>query len=144
MKATEPRQAEIPARKIGAIHAAANFLRSVAFVDADRIGCVAICASAQYALVALAEGGPIRSFASVAGWYHDLPSVTPFYGGEAGVERRLARARGAMENYVRSGEVELAPAYADGDERAGKHFRLDYYARRTVAPFPRGRTRWRR
>ena len=125
----EPRQAEIPARKIGDIQAAADFLRSMAFVDPDRVGCVAICASAQYALAALAQGAAIGSFASVAGWYHNRASVAPFYGGDAGVERRLARACEALEKYVRSGEVVLAPAYADGDERAGMHFRLDYYAR---------------
>jgi uncharacterized protein len=125
----EPRQAEIPSRKIGDIQAAANFLRGMAFVDPDRVGCVAICASAQYALAALAQGAAIRSFASVAGWYHDRSSVASFYGGEAGVERRLARAHEALEKYARSGEVLLAPAYADGDERAGMHFRLDYYAR---------------
>ena len=125
----EPRQAEIPSRKIGDIHAAADFLGSMAFVDRDRIGCVAICASAQYALAALAGGAPIHSFASVAGWYHDRASVAPFYGGEAGVERRLARADLALQKYTQTGEVVLAPAYADGDERAGMHFRLDYYAR---------------
>lgn len=125
----EPRQAEMPSRKIGDIHAAADFVRSLAFVDADRIGCVAICASAQYALAALARGAPIHSFASVAGWYHDRASVAPFYGGEAGIERRLARAHAALESYARTGEVALAPAYADGDERAGMHFHLDYYAR---------------
>jgi hypothetical protein len=125
----EPRQAEIPWRKIGDIRAAADFVRSMAFVDPDRIGCVAICASAQYALAALAGDAPIHSFASVAGWYHDRTSVAPFYGGEAGVERRLARAHAAMEKYTRTGEVVLAPAYADGDERAGMHFHLDYYAR---------------
>ncbi len=125
----EPRQAEIPSRKIGDIHAAADFLRSMAFVDPDRIGCVAICASAQYALAAIAGGAPIHSFASVAGWYHDRGSVAAFYGGEAGVERRLARAHTALQKYTRNGEVVLAPAYADGDERAGMHFRLDYYAR---------------
>lgn len=124
-----PRQAEIPARKIGDIDAAAGFLRSMAFVDAGRIGCVAICASAQYALAALAQGAPIGSFASVAGWYHDLGSVAPFYGGDEGVERRLTRARDALDKYARTGELVLAPAYADGDERAGMHFRLDYYAR---------------
>jgi hypothetical protein len=125
----EPRQAEIPSRKIGDIHAAADFVRSMAFVDPDRIGCVAICASAQYALAALASDAPIHSFASVAGWYHDRPSVAAFYGGEAGVERRLARAHAAMEKYTHTGELVLAPAYADGDECAGMHFHLDYYAR---------------
>lgn len=125
----EPRQAEIPWRKVGDIHAASDFVRGLAFVDTDRIGCLAICASAQYALAALAEGAPIHSFASVAGWYHDRASVAPFYGGEDGVERRLARAQAALERYARTGEVMLAPAYADGDERAGMHFHLDYYAR---------------
>jgi fermentation-respiration switch protein FrsA (DUF1100 family) len=132
----EPRQAEIPSRKIGDIQAAADFLRSMAFIDPDRIGCVAICASAQYAVAALAQGAPIRSFASVAGWYHDRASVAGFYGGEAGVERRLARAHEALEKYARSGEVVLAPAYADGDERAGMHFHLDYYARSDRGALP--------
>lgn len=125
----EPRQAEIPSRKIGDIHAAAGFLRTMNFVDPDRIGCVAICASAQYALAALAAGAPIHSFASVAGWYHDRSSVAAFYGGEAGVELRLARAHAALQKYTQTGEVVLAPAYADGDDRAGMHFHLDYYAR---------------
>lgn len=125
----EPRQAEIPARKINDIRAAAEFLHSVAFVDAERIACVGICASAQYMLAALAQGAPIRSFASVAGWYHDPPSVAPFYGGEAGVEQRLARGREALEKYVRTGELVMVPAYGEGNDRAGMHFPLDYYAR---------------
>lgn len=125
----EPRQAEIPRRKIENIRAAAEYIRTVPFVDPESVGCVAICASAQYVLAALAEGAPIRSFASVAGWYHDLPSLAPFYGGQPGVARRLGRARDALETYGRHRELVLAPAYADGDERAGMHFRLDYYAR---------------
>jgi fermentation-respiration switch protein FrsA (DUF1100 family) len=80
-------------------------------------------------LASLAEGAPIRSFASVAGWYHDLASVAPFYGGQPGVERRLARALDALEMYARGRDVVFAPAYADGDDRAGMHFYLDYYAR---------------
>jgi fermentation-respiration switch protein FrsA (DUF1100 family) len=125
----EPRQAEIPRRKIEDIRSAAEYIRTVSFVDPESVGCVAICASAQYVLAALAEGAPIRSFASVAGWYHDLASVTAFYGGQGGVERRLGRAREALDKYARNRELLLAPAYADGDERAGMHVRLDYYAR---------------
>jgi uncharacterized protein len=122
-----PRQAEIPMRKVRDIAAAATFLRSLAFVERDRVGCVAICASAQYALCALADGAPIRSFASVAGWYHDPSSVAPFYGGEQGVALRLARATEALEAYVERGETVMVPAYEDGNDRAGMHFRLDYY-----------------
>jgi fermentation-respiration switch protein FrsA (DUF1100 family) len=132
----EPRQAEIPSRKIGDIRAATDFLCRMAFIDPDRVGCVAICASAQYALAALAQATPVRSFASVAGWYHDRASVAPFYGGEAGVERRLSRASEALEKYARTGEVVLVPAYSDGDERAGMHFHLDYYARQDRGAVP--------
>jgi uncharacterized protein len=124
----EPRQAEIPARKLEDIRAAAEFLQSMAFIEPARIACLGICASAQYVLAALAAGAPIRAFASVAGWYHDPASVAPFYGGEVGVELRLERARNALESYVRHAETRMAPAYKEGDERAGMYFHLDYYA----------------
>jgi uncharacterized protein len=126
--AGEPRRAEIPARKIADIEAAVQFLRTLAFVDPGRIGCLAVCASAQYTLQALARGVGIRSFASVAGWFHDPPSLAPFYGGAPGVEARLRRAQAAIDAFVRRGELTLVPAYRDGDERAGMHFKLDYYA----------------
>jgi fermentation-respiration switch protein FrsA (DUF1100 family) len=125
----DPRQAEIPARKIADIAAAVEFLRTLAFVNPERIGCLAICASAQYTLHALAQGVAIRSFASVAGWYHDPASIAPFYGGYAGIKLRLERARDALEKYVRTGDLVVVPAYKDGDDRAGMYFRLDYYGR---------------
>jgi fermentation-respiration switch protein FrsA (DUF1100 family) len=124
----EPRQAEIPARKIADIGAAVEFVKTLSFVDPERVGCLAICASAQYTLAALARGAEVRSFASVAGWFHDSASVAPFYGGEAGVELRLARARQAIEAYSQRGTLVTAPAYRAGDDRAGMCFELDYYA----------------
>ena len=123
----EPRPAEMPARKIGDIVAAAGFLSTLAFVDPDRIACLAVCASAQYTLHALAHGAPIASFASVAGWYHDPDSVAPFYGGAEGVALRLERAHGALERYAKTGEITMVPAYQPGDDRAGMSFQLDYY-----------------
>jgi dienelactone hydrolase len=132
----EPIRAEIPARKIADISAAAEFLRTLSFVDANRIGCVAVCASAQYALQSLADGAPIKSFASVAGWYHDPSSVAPFYGGDAGIKLRLERAHAALDTYLRTGNVKIVPAYKEGDDRAGMSFKLDYYAlaRRGAVP----------
>lgn len=126
----------MPARKIADIAAAVTFLQSVGFVDADRIGCLSICASAQYTLNALAQRVPIRSFASVAGWYHDPASIAPFYGGDAGVGLRLGRARDAFERYIREGHVSVSPAYREGDDRAGMHFRLDYYAQKDRGAIP--------
>lgn len=123
----EPKQTEIPSRKINDILAASDFLQNLSFVDPTRIGCLGICASAQYTLAALARGAAIKSFVSVAGWYHNAAAIAPFYGGDQGVALRLDRARTALEKYAAKGELVVVPAYKDGDDRAGMHFRLDYY-----------------
>lgn len=131
-----PRQLELPARKVADIAAAADFLSTMSFVKAGGVGHVGICASAQYALAAIARGARIRSFVSIAGWYHDAESVAPFYGGADGVKVRLGRAREALERWAKSGDVTMVPAYRPGDERAGMFFELDYYAnpRRGAVP----------
>lgn len=123
-----PRQLELPARKIADIIAAADFLSTMSFVRGGAVGHLGICASAQYALAAIARGARIRAFASVAGWYHDAPSVAGFYGGPSGTALRLDRARRALEAYAASGTVAMVPAYRPGDDRAGMFFELDYYA----------------
>jgi fermentation-respiration switch protein FrsA (DUF1100 family) len=122
------RQTELPAQKISDISAAVAFVRTLSFVQPDSVGYLAICASAQYLLAALARGVPVQSFVSVAGWFHDTVSVAPFYGGPAGVERRIAHAGRAAEKFLSTGQLETAPAYREGDEAAGMSFKLDYYA----------------
>jgi fermentation-respiration switch protein FrsA (DUF1100 family) len=122
-----PRQAEIPTRKLEDIAAAARFLSTFSFVNPGGTAHLAICASAQYTVAALAAGAPIRSFVSVAGWYHDATSVAPFYGGEEGVATRLEAAGRAMDRFVRTGELEIVPAYRPNDATAGMFFEMDYY-----------------
>lgn len=131
-----PRQAELPARKIANIIDAAAFVHTMSFIDADRIGHLGVCASAQYTLAALARGAPIAAFASVAGWYHDAASVADFYGGPPGVAMRLERAGEATARFLDSGEVITAPAYDDGNDRAAMFFEVPYYgeARRGAVP----------
>jgi fermentation-respiration switch protein FrsA (DUF1100 family) len=123
-----PRQLELPARKIADIAAAADFLSTMSFVRDGGVGHAGICASAQYALAAIARGARIRSFASIAGWYHDAKSVAPFYGGAEGTGLRLGRARQALETWAKSGEVVMVPAYRPDDDRAGMFLEMDYYA----------------
>jgi uncharacterized protein len=123
----EPRQLEMPSRKADDLAAAAQFLRTLSS-HSGGIGLVAVCASAQYGLLAIARGARIDTFVSVAGWFHDAASVAPFYGGDAGVGTRLAAANAAAARYATSGIVETAPAYRAGDESAGMFFELDYYA----------------
>ena len=131
-----PRQLELPARKIADIAAAADFLSTMSFVREGGVGHVGICASAQYALAAIARGARVRSFVSIAGWYHDAASVASLYGGAEGARLRIGRAREALETWAKSGEVIMVPAYRPGDDRAGMFFELDYYAnpRRGAVP----------
>src|SRR4029450_794953 len=105
-----PRQLELPARKIADIAAAADFLSTLSFVRGGAVGHVGICASAQYALAAIARGARIRSFVSIAGWYHDARSVAPFYGDADGTALRLGRARAALESWARRGGGAMVPA----------------------------------
>ncbi len=123
----EPRQLEVPQRKVADITAAARFVSSLSFVRPG-VGYLGVCASAQYALAAIAGGAPIASFVSVAGWFHDTATVAPFYGGAAGVTDRVDRARAAMAGYRRTGTMPVVPAYDSGNDRAGMFVELDYYA----------------
>jgi dienelactone hydrolase len=131
-----PRQAELPARKIDDMIAAARAVSTLSFVRPGALGYLGICASAQYALRAIAAGAPIDAFASVAGWFHDARTVAPFYGGAEGVARRLERADEALAAYRRTGEVRTVPAYEAGNERAGMFLDLEYYdsAKRGAVP----------
>jgi fermentation-respiration switch protein FrsA (DUF1100 family) len=132
----QPRQTELPDRKIADLIAAAAFVSTLACVEPHTLTHLGICASAQYGLAALARGSHVARFVSVAGWYHDPVSVAPFYGGPAGLAARLAIAQSSHERYISSGTVETAPAYRVGDDTAGMFFELDYYANASRGAVP--------
>ena len=117
---------ELPVQKARDMNAAVDFVSSLSIAGA-KIGYLAVCASAQYALRAAAGPARIASLVSVAGWFHDSASVAPFYGGDAGVARRLERANEALAEYRSSGKLRMVPAYEAGNERAGMSFEMDYY-----------------
>jgi fermentation-respiration switch protein FrsA (DUF1100 family) len=131
-----PRQAEIPDRKITDLIAASEFVNTLAFVEPDTVAHLAICASAQYGLAALARGSRVARFISVAGWYHDPVSVAPFYGGMPGVAKRLEVATAALDRYAATGDVDIVPAYRAGDENAAMFFELDYYGNASRGAVP--------
>jgi uncharacterized protein len=122
------RQAEVPARKVANIIAVADYVSRLSYVAPGGPGLLAICASAQYSLEAIARGAGVASFASVAGWFHDARSVAGFYGGAQGVAARLDRASSAADHFLDTGEVRMVPAYAVGDESAGMFIDMDYYS----------------
>jgi uncharacterized protein len=127
-KARGSREGRVPRSQDRGIIAAAEFLSTLSLVEPHTLSHLAICASAQYGLAALARGARISRFISVAGWYHDTVSVAAFYGGLEGVSRRLDLARAALARYRATGRVDMAPAHKPGDETAGMFFELDYYA----------------
>jgi dienelactone hydrolase len=120
------RHLEVPTAKARDMVQAVEFVSSMSFAG-PRVGYLGVCASAQYALRAIARGARVASFVSVAGWFHDAASVAPFYGGAEGVERRMARAGAALAEQRRTGNVRMVPAYEAGNERAGMSFEMDYY-----------------
>ena len=135
------RQAELPARKVANLAAAAGWFASLSTVRPGGPGVVAVCASAQYALAAIAAGAPIGSFASVAGWFHDARSVAAFYGGADGVATGSSAARrpptpscGATprRRRRRTRPATTGPACSS---------RWTTTATRPAAPFPPGATR---
>ena len=132
----EPRQSEMPDRKIGDLIAAADFLSTLSPIEPQSLAHLAVCASAQYGLAALARGARVARFVSVAGWFHDLAGLGAFYGGEPGIAQRLEAASRATHALETSGAVEMVPAYRAGDMSAAMFFELDYYAnpRRGAVP----------
>ena len=105
----ELRQAEIPDRKIADLIAAADFLSTLSLVEPDTLTYLAVCASAQYALAALARGSCV------------------FYGGDPGVASRMRAGRSALERYTTSSLTEMVPAYRAGDQTAAMFLEMDYY-----------------
>jgi uncharacterized protein len=124
----EPRQIELPARKIDDIVAVTRFMQTLSCVRGGQVGYVAICASAQYMAPAVELGAPIASLASIAGWYHDVDTVAAYYGGAQGVAMRVARARSAIDARLAGTPLPLVPAYEQGNDRAGMFIPLDYYS----------------
>ncbi|MCR9142890.1 MAG: alpha/beta hydrolase [bacterium] len=124
----EPRFYESPRLKIEDIQNAAAYLASVNAVDPKRVGGFAVCASAGYLLEAAAAAPErIQAIATAASWLHDAEAVKLFYGGEAGVQKRIAAARQAKAKYEASGEVEYIPTISASDESAAMYGPFDYY-----------------
>jgi hypothetical protein len=135
----EPRQLEMPARKITDICAAARFLRTLSCIRPARIGHVGICASAQYAAAAIDAGAPIDAFVSIAGWFHDTGTVAAYYGGASGVNTRIGRAAAALQAKNVPSGVPMVPAYESGNDRAGMPMQLDYYSNPSRGAIPQWR-----
>lgn len=132
----EPRQYESATAKVQDFKNAITFLQALPIIDPDRIGGLAICASAQYMARAVADDHRFRSFVAVAGWFQH-PDTTPlFYGGAEGVQQRIDLANAALEQYQQKGQMDYVPAYDPNNPNAAMFFEVDYYADPTRGAIP--------
>ncbi len=122
-----PRFYENPVHKVEDIRNAVSFLQGLDEVDADRIGAMGICAGSMYTLMAASEDKRIKSVVTAASWLHDAEAVKLFYGGEEGVQAKIAAARAAKQKYAETGEVEYIPSISTTDESAAMFGPYDYY-----------------
>ena len=106
---------ENPTLKIEDIQAAAEFLPTLPEVADDRIGGVAVCASAGYMAHAIAHSNsPFDSFVTVAAWFHDTETARTIYTPER-YDRLIAASQQAAEQYATDGTIQYTLA-ATNDE----------------------------
>lgn len=122
-----PRFYENPGSKVRDISNAVTYLQSLSYVAQERVGALGICAGSMYTLMAAADDKRIKSVVTVASWLHDAEAVKLFYGGEQGVQARIAAAQRAKANYAQSGEVEYIPSISTTDPSAAMYGPYDYY-----------------
>ena len=123
----EPRTYENPSMKIQDIKNAAAFLKTLPEVDGEKIGAMGICAGSMYTLMAASEDDNIKAVATAASWLHDAEAVKLFYGGEEGVQTRIAAARTAKKEFAETGMPTYIPAISTTDETAAMYGNFDYY-----------------
>jgi fermentation-respiration switch protein FrsA (DUF1100 family) len=123
----EPRQFESPQKKIQDIKNAVTFLRSLPMIDPDRIGGLGICAGSGYMSWAAEEDKRIKVLAAIAPWLHDAELVKLIYGGEKGVNDKIAAGEAATKKYEQSKANDLVPACSVTDNRAAMFGPFEYY-----------------
>lgn len=62
----EPRYLENPYERVNDVRASVDYLASLAYVDADKIGCIGICAGGGYSVNAACTEHRIRAIATVS------------------------------------------------------------------------------
>lgn len=123
----QPRFYENPSLKKEDIKSAVTYLEGLPEVDNTKIGAMGVCAGAMYTLMAASEDTRIRSVVTAASWLHDADAVQLFYGGEEGVNAKIAAAQAAKKAYAEHGVVEYIPTISTEDQSAAMYGPYDYY-----------------
>ncbi len=132
----EPRFFEDPAIKTEDIKNAVTFLTTVPEVSKQQIGVFGVCAGAMYTLVAASQDDRIKAVVTAASWLHDAEAVKLFYGGEEGVNAKIAAAQAASKKYKESGVVDYIPTISTTDQSAAMYGPYDYYLNKERGAIP--------
>jgi fermentation-respiration switch protein FrsA (DUF1100 family)/ketosteroid isomerase-like protein len=127
----QPRNYENPAAKTEDISAAVDFLSTLKFVNASRIGGMGVCASSGYMAQAAVTDSRIKTVTLLAPWLHDPAMAKAIYdtrpGGTAGL---LARADAATTAFAKEGKTATVAAASTTDAYAAMYLpdpQWDYY-----------------
>jgi len=123
----EPRFYESPSLKKEDVKAAVAYLGSLPEVDENQIGAFGVCAGAMYTLMAASEETKIKAVVTAASWLHDAEAVKLFYGGEEGVQSKIAVAQEARKAYANGEGVHYVPTISESDVDAAMYGPYDYY-----------------
>lgn len=121
----EPRQYEYPRHKVADIRAAFGYLAHRTETNPRRIGALGICAGAGYMAGAVVKDDRVRSWAAVAGVFHDVSREREWLGERYQAE--IDRARQARAHYDQTGEVLMVPAVGKGDVILPTPEALEYF-----------------
>lgn len=102
-----PRQTDLPANRVEDIHAALDFILSVAGVDPNRVGALGICGGAGYTLQTAKSDKRIKAVATISMFNTGRVRRNGFKDADkANTIKRFEQATAAREKYVTTGEVE--------------------------------------
>jgi fermentation-respiration switch protein FrsA (DUF1100 family) len=123
------RQYEDQESKAEDLSAALRFLKARSDVTAT--GILGVCTSGGTAMYAAAKDPNVRALATVAGYFGDPEFMLKFFGGQEGVDRRIALGRAARKRYDETGVIETVFAYMPNDKTAASASPSEYYMDQT-------------
>jgi uncharacterized protein len=121
----QPRNYENPTMKTQDLVNAANYLKTLKFINPNDINGVGICASSGYLTTAVANGASFKSISLVAPWLHNTEIVQQVYGEKR--EILMNKAIKAKKIFAETGKVEYVLGVSSTDETAAMYGPIDYY-----------------